>query len=104
VYAGLCCTHYGYSAGFFEESFHENGVSDVILVDPNARMGDVLFPPGVQRRVDTPGITVEVVSRAVISPEEIASIGGLIEPVSPATAEALRSYALKKDLFPHAPR
>jgi glutamate racemase len=104
VYAGLCCTHYGYSKGFFEESFRQKGVSDAVIVDPNARMGEVLFPPGAKRRVERPDIRVEVVSRAVITPEETASIGGLVEPVSPATAEALRNYLLKKDLFPYTPR
>ena len=104
VYAGLCCTHYGYSKGFFEESFREKGVNDAVIVDPNARMGEVLFPPGAKRRVERPDVRVEVVSRAVITPEETASIGGLVEPVSPATAEALRNYQLKKDLFPYTPR
>ncbi len=104
VYAGLCCTHYGYSKGFFEESFRQKGVSDAVIVDPNARMGEVLFPPGAKRRVERPDVRVEVASRAVITPEETASIGGLVEPVSPATAEALRNYLLKKDLFPYTPR
>jgi len=104
IYAGLCCTHYGYSKGFFEEAFREKGVGDAVIVDPNARMGEVLFPPGAKRRVDHPEVRVEVVSRAVITPEETASIGGLVEPVSPATAEALRTYLLKKDLFPFTPR
>jgi hypothetical protein len=104
IYAGLCCTHYGYSRGFFEESFRQNGKGDAVIVDPNARMGEVLFPPGAKRRVERPDVRVEVVSRAVITPEETASIGGLVEPVSPATAEALRNYLLKKDLFPYTPR
>lgn len=104
VYAGLCCTHYGYSKGLFEESFRENGVGHAVVVDPNARMGEVLFPSSSHRRTDRPEVHVEVVSRAVITPEETASIGGLVEPVSPATAAALRSYQLKKDLFPYTPR
>jgi glutamate racemase len=104
IYAGLCCTHYGYSSGFFEESFREKGVSHPFVIDPNARMGAVLFPAGSERRTDRPEIRVEVVSRALITPEETTSIGGLLEPVSPATAEALRSYLLKKDLFPYTPR
>jgi len=103
VYAGLCCTHYGYSRGFFEDSFREKGVGHAILVDPNAQMGEVLFPPGAHRRADQPEIRVEVVSRALITPEESASIGALLEPVSPATAKALRAYLLKKDLFPYSP-
>ena len=104
VYAGLCCTHYGYSKAFFEESFRDKGVSGAVIVDPNARMGEVLFPPGAKRRAERPEVRVEVVSRAVITPEESASIGGLVESVSPATAGALRTYQLKKDLFLYVPR
>jgi glutamate racemase len=104
TYAGLCCTHYGYSGGLFERSFRQRGIEDVVLVDPNARMGEVLFPPGAVRRTDVPDVRVEVVSRAVITPEEVISIGGLVEPVSPQTADALRAYALQRDLFSYRQR
>jgi glutamate racemase len=103
VLAGLCCTHYGYVATQFGESLRSQGVADAEIIDPNARMSDVLFPPGKPRRSNTPDIRVEVVSRAVIAPAEITSIGALVDPVSPATAAALRNYTLKRDLFPFDP-
>jgi len=103
VLAGLCCTHYGYVARQFGESLRDQGVARTEIVDPNARMADVLFPHGGERRSDKPDITVEVVSRAFISPTETASIGALLEPVSPATATALKNYTLNKDLFPFDP-
>lgn len=103
VLAGLCCTHYGYIAGHFGESLRSQGIADAEIIDPNARMSDVLFPQGKPRRSEKPDIRVEVVSRALISPAEIASIGALVEPVSPSTAEALRNYTLKRDLFPFTP-
>jgi len=103
ILAGLCCTHYGYFAGQFGESLRSQGIADAEIIDPNARMSDVLFPQGKLRRSEKPDIHVEVVSRALISPAEIASIGALVEPVSPSTAEALRNYTLKRDLFPFTP-
>ncbi len=103
VIAGLYCTHYGYVASQFDEALRGQGITRAEVIDPNARMGDVLFPQGKARRSEKPDIRVEVVSRALISPAEIASIGALVEPVSPSTAEALRNYTLKRDLFPFTP-
>lgn len=101
--AGLCCTHYGYAGERFREALAAHGAKHVELIDPNTRMNDVLFPPERARRSDRPVSTVEVVSRAVISPEEQASIGGLVATVSPATAAALRGYLLDRHLFPFDP-
>ncbi len=103
VLAGLCCTHYGYAADRFRRSLLTQGAATVEIIDPNMRMNDVLFPSDRKRSTEHPVCTVEVVSRAVISPEEQASIGGLVEGASPATAAALRSYILRKDLFPFDP-
>ena len=103
VYAGLCCTHYGYASARFRDALTAHGVARVEIIDPNTRMNDALFPPGRGRVTDLPECTVEVVSRAVISPEEQASIGGLVEAVSPPTAGALRSYLLQRALFPFNP-
>lgn len=103
VIAGLYCTHYGYVASQFDTALRSQGISRTEVIDPNARMGDILFPPGKPRRSKNPDIRVEVISRAIIAPEEIASIGALVEPVSPLTAGALREYTLKRDLFPFNP-
>jgi glutamate racemase len=103
VYAGLCCTHYGYCAEVFEASLRSRGVSTPVIVNPNTRMVEILFDQRQKGRFDHPDIQVEVISRARISPEEQASIAGLVEPVSPPTAAALRSYSLKRDLFPYQP-
>jgi hypothetical protein len=87
----------------FDLSLRGAGAASVTVVNPNSRMSDVLFPAGAARRFSSPHITVRVVSRAVITPAEAASIGGLLEPVSQATAAALRAYELKRDLFPYQP-
>jgi len=103
VYAGLCCTHYGYCGELFEASLRSHGVSVPVIVDPNSRMVEILFGHRRKGGGDHPEIQVEVISRALITPEEQASIAGLLEPVSPRTAAALRSYSLKRDLFPYLP-
>ena len=103
VLAGLCCTHYGYASGQFQTALEAAGRQTVRIIDPNTRMNDVLFPRGKGRLTDHPVCTVEVTSRAVIAQEEIASIGGLVESVSPATAAALRAHTVNRDLFPFAP-
>jgi glutamate racemase len=103
VLAGLCCTHYGYAAGRFREALAASGAGAVEIIDPNTRMNDILFPQGRPQARGPVACTVEVVSRAVISPEEKASIGGLVEGASPATAAALRNYLLNKELFPFDP-
>jgi len=101
--AGLCCTHYGYCGAMFDSSLRSAGAADVVVVNPNSRMSDVLFPAGVSRVYPSPQINVRVVSRALIAPAEQVSIGRLLEPVSQATAAALRTYELKRDLFPYQP-
>ena len=77
VLAGLCCTHYGYAADRFRDALSAGGAGTVEIIDPNTRMNDILFPPGRRHAAGQVACTVEVVSRAVISPEETISIGGL---------------------------
>ena len=103
VLVGLCCTHYGYAAREFEAAMRKRGAVRVEIVDPNSRMSDALFPSTRTRRTEHTNISVAVVSRAAISPEEIASIGALVDSVSHATALALQKYELKPDLFPYMP-
>ena len=103
VVAGLCCTHYGYRRDRFAAALGVAARGPVDVVNPNERMSDVLFPAGKSAVKGPARVTVRVVSRAVITPEEVASISGLVEPVSPATAAALRAYALKRDLFSFGP-
>lgn len=101
--AGLCCTHYGYAAERFRAALTADAGRQPVIVDPNLRMNDVLFPADKPRYAGVPVSTVEVFSRAAIAPEEIDSIGGLVGQVSPATAAALRSFTLNTELFPFDP-
>jgi glutamate racemase len=102
IVAGLCCTHYGYLAAGFLDALRPLARERVEVVDPNRRMAEALFPPAKPPFAGPPALAVEVVSRAQIFDFEIASIAPLVEPVSPATAAALRSYERRRDLFPFA--
>jgi glutamate racemase len=93
VVAGLCCTHYGYCAGAFAAGLGDGAK----IVDPNAALAGEVFVQG--RRFPGTHVAVNVASRAEIFPEEIRSIGSLLETVSPATATALRSYEHRLELF-----
>jgi glutamate racemase len=100
VAGALCCTHYGYAAGLFRSAIARHTTGEVTILDPNMRMARMLFPPGQRSVHASPRVNVQVVSRAVITPEEMQSIGSLLRPVSERTAAALHSYELKRDLFP----
>jgi glutamate racemase len=100
VFACLCCTHYGYCAGLFLDALRRHGGRRVEVLDPNERMGRVLFPEGGASRGAGGGVSIRVVSRAEISDAEVRSIATLIDPTSAATAAALRAWERKRDLFP----
>ncbi len=99
VLAALFCTHYGYVATRFGQAFADQGVVLGGIVNPNSSMSSLLFRDGQRRKTNAPRVELVVVSRAVISPAEVASIGGMLEPTSPAVARALREYTLNRELF-----
>jgi glutamate racemase len=103
VVAGLCCTHYGYSLGIFKEAFGKQTKAAVEIVDPNPRMADILFPEEMKQRFSSSRVDVQVVSRVTVTDDEKKSLGGLLAQVSPATAESLRNFELKRDLFEFTP-
>jgi glutamate racemase len=100
IVAALCCTHYGYCTGFFQAALAKRTGGVVTILDPNMRMSKLLFPDDRRISSISPDVSVRVVSRAVITSEEILSIGALLLPVSAPTAAALQRYELKRDLFP----
>jgi glutamate racemase len=110
---GLCCTHYGYVALRLLEAAARLTFRRVDWIDPNQRLAARLLADprfagegagnGMARL--RPGgsstglVSVELVSKVTLSGTARAGIARLVEQVSPATAEALLSYALVPDLF-----
>jgi glutamate racemase len=99
LFASLNCTDYGYSAGLFRQAFAAAGYPDVLIIDPNSRLADFLFVPSLLHRFPGTQVTIEVISKTVITQEMIDSIAPILQKVSPPTAEALRSYRHNPQLF-----
>ncbi len=99
LFASLNCTDYGYSVDFFRQAFAAAGYPDIPIVDPNSRLADFLFAPPLLHRFPGTQVTVEVVSKTIITDEMIHSIGSLLQTVSPPTAEALSVYRHDPQLF-----
>ena len=127
VYAGLCCTHYGYVSDRLCAALGAALGRSVQPLDPNARMVDDLAlepadAPGadgvatgvsgdgsaeVRGDVSTGGspagvaghVSVEVISKVTLDEVARRAIARLVAPVSPATAQALLSYSHVPELF-----
>jgi glutamate racemase len=99
LYAGLCCTHYGYCSDIFTGKIKEQGIKEVQILDPNYMMSDFVFPGELKNRNSEVKIDIEIVSRIKISPDEIKSIGSLIKKVSENTYKVFEKYNLNEDLF-----
>ncbi len=96
LFAAFCCTHYNYSRELFVKALAHLNIP-VTILNPNSAMSDCVTGPG--KGLSVPSITVEVVTKVFLSAEKIQTITGLVEPVSPLTAAALRGYTQKPDLF-----
>lgn len=99
VYAGLCCTHYGYAATMFREAVERLSARTTSVIDPTRSMAGVVFSARMAKRYTATAIRVNVVSRAALTPQETHSIAELLRRRSEPAASALRNYEMKKDLF-----
>ena len=97
IIVSLNCTHYGYIADIFRESFADLGYNHVSIVNPNPDMIDYLFDQKTpSERIDT-DVQIEVVSKVSIFPNVMSSIGNLLMNISPETVRAMREY--KKNMY-----
>jgi glutamate racemase len=114
LFAGLCCTHYGYVALRIVDALARKTGRRVRALDPNLRLvGNLMtedgFLEGAQGQELEAGhpcaaspcgdVTVEVISRVGLDDAACRGIARLIEPVSPVTSCALLSYTRVPDLF-----
>ena len=104
VYVILGCTHYGYVADLFTAEFNRLGINNTIFVNPNHYMVEEIcqrlsINPAKQTEQRKGLVSVHIYSRCKILPEEITSVSKLIEPISKQTADALRNYELRPNLF-----
>jgi len=114
LFAGLCCTHYGYVADRIVDALARKTGRRVRALDPNLRLvGSLMaedgFFEGARGREPGAGqarpggsrgdVTVEFISKVVLDETARRGIARLIEPVSAVTARALISCACVPDLF-----
>jgi hypothetical protein len=99
LYISFNCTHYGYSLDCWRKVFMSLGTEPKDFLNPNSRMIDFLFPPALQDRTKNTQVTAHVVSMVDIKDETISSLGAWLAAVSPQTAEALREYEKRENLF-----
>lgn len=100
VYVGLACTHFGYARELWKKAFAESKAVLAGILDPNARMAELIAPDGLPRRYPETRVAARVVSMVEIAENKRNSLGAWLERVSPEVAAALRSYTLKLGLFP----
>jgi glutamate racemase len=96
---GLCCSHYGYSLGAFDRSFKQQLALKFELVNPNKAMVALFENAAVRGKVHRTSTRVEVASKVKFTPQEISSIARSVGKTSQKTAQALRHYTFKENLF-----
>jgi len=110
LFAGLCCTHYGYVAADIGAALSRKTGREVTTLDPNERMVDLVVAALGGGSVQVTGelvdstnsqvpIAVEVVSKVVLEERKRRGVAALVEDVSPTTARALISYSHVPALF-----
>jgi glutamate racemase len=114
LFAGLCCTHYGYVAVRIVDALARKTGRRVRALDPNLRLvGSLMAEDGFfegargleagagQARLggSQGDVTVELISKVELDDTARRAVARLIEPVSAVTARALLSYSRVPDLF-----
>lgn len=99
LYASLNCSHYGYSEAVWTAAFEEFEIGPVTILNPNRKMVDELLDFELTGRFDRTDIAVTVVSMVEIPEGRRESIGRAVEPISARTAEALKQYEQRPELF-----
>ena len=96
---GLCCSHYGYSINAFDRSLKQRVAPRYELVNPNKAMVALFENGAVKGRVRRTSTSVEVASRVKFTPQEVSSISRSVGSTSQKTAQALKHYTFKENLF-----
>lgn len=97
--ASLNCTHYGYALPLWDKALRARGIGSFVILNPNGRMLDPLFPPKAEKRFASTAVQASVVSMVGIDKKKIEALGEWLRAVSPEVASALERYELVPDLF-----
>nr|WP_319495406.1 hypothetical protein [uncultured Desulfobacter sp.] len=97
VYAGLCCTHFGYCKDIFKNALTRHSGKKVKILNPNEAMTDEACKGIVAG--GSPRVSIDIVSRVSWEPAGIEAYDRLLSTVSPDVVEALKHYRLDRNLF-----
>lgn len=104
VFAALCCTHYGYSATYFQQFLEQHptiraGPGAVAIINPNQAMADFVLTRFSGPTCATCAVNLRVVSKITWSDAKIRVMAETVKPVSAAVARALYDYDHNPELF-----
>jgi glutamate racemase len=99
LYAGLCCTHFGYIQTLIRQRLAHHSGARVDIINPNQGMIDDTAIGPFNNRFASVKLDVSVVSKVPVPVQKIEAIARLVEPVSPPTARALKNYQHRPTLF-----
>lgn len=98
VYAGFCCTHYGYSSDIFENVMIDKFGDNVEILNPNSKMVESLVKKNTES-YDGSSMTVKVVSQVEIYEHEKKALSKILKNDAPLTVAAIEEYELRPNLF-----
>ncbi len=97
VYAGLCCTHFGYCKDSFENALSCHSGRKVKILNPNKAMIDAACQGIIAG--GSPQISMDIVSRVTWEPSRIKAYDCLLSKISADVVKALKNYRLDRHLF-----
>lgn len=97
VYAGLCCTHFGYCKNIFKRTLARHTDRNIKILNPNEAMSDAACHKIIAG--GAPQMSIDIVSRVSWDPAGIEAYDRLLSKVSPDVVDALKNYRLDRHLF-----
>ena len=97
MYAGLCCTHFGYCKNSFENALSRHSNSKVKTLDPNQAMINGACQAIIAG--GSPQMSLDILSRVTWEPSRIEAYERLLSRVSADVVNALKNYRLNRNLF-----
>ena len=97
VYAGLCCTHFGYCKNIFKNALARHTDRKIKNLNPNEAMTEAACQDIIAG--GSPQISIDIVSKVSWEPAGIEAYERLLSKVSPDVVDALKNYRLDRQLF-----
>jgi len=98
VYAGFCCTHYGYSLDIFAKIMKDKFGGNVEILNPNNKMVESLMK-GRTENYKNSTLSVKVVSQVEIYEHEKQALSKILKSIAPLTVTAIENYDLRPNMF-----